>query len=101
MSDASHLILRRFELSEFFFCVVHVGLVRAAELKQSLLTPQIRFGKFKLGALAFCYCFLLGFDQLRERCFRHFQLLFCGFTRRNAGFLLGDCSFGLGDSTIL
>ncbi len=90
------LILRRFELGEFFFRVGYVGFVRAAEFKQSLLTPQIRFGKFKLGALAFCYCFLLGFGQLRERCFRHFQLLFCGFTRRNAGFLLGDCLLWLG-----
>src|SRR5205814_7329307 len=92
------LILRRLELGEFFFRVGYVGFVRTPELKQSLLTPQVRFGKFKLGTLAFCYGFLLGLDQLRERCFRHFQLLFCGVPRRNAGFLLGDCSFGLSDS---
>jgi hypothetical protein len=55
-------ILRRLELGEFFLRVGYVGFVRAAELKQSLLTPQIRFGEFKLGGLAFCYCFLLGFD---------------------------------------
>ncbi len=50
----SELILRRLELGEFLFRVSDVGFVGAAELKQSLLTPQIRFGKFKLGALAFC-----------------------------------------------
>jgi hypothetical protein len=33
------LILRRFELGEFFFRVSYVGFVRAAEFKQSLLTP--------------------------------------------------------------
>src|SRR2546430_10095620 len=70
------LIFRRLELGEFFFRVRYVGFVRAAEFKQSLLTPQIRFGKFKLGGLTFCYCFLLGFNQFRERCFRHLQLLF-------------------------
>ena len=43
------LILRALELREFFFRVAYVGSVRAAELKQFLLTPQIRFGKFKLG----------------------------------------------------
>src|SRR6476620_12580551 len=78
------LIFRRLKFSQFFLGVGYVGFVRAAEFKQSLLTSQIRFGTFKLGALAFCYCFLLGFDQLRQRCFRHFQLLFRGFTRRNA-----------------
>ena len=72
--------------------------MRAAELKQFLLTTQVCFSEFKLSALAFCYCFLLGFDQLCKRCFRHFQLLFRGFTRRYARFLLGDCFFGLGDS---
>ena len=44
---------RRLKLGQSFFGVGHVGFVRAAKLKQSLLTPQIRFCKFKLGALAF------------------------------------------------
>src|SRR5262245_51670715 len=46
------LILRPLELSEFFFRVRYVGFVCAAELQQSLLTAQIRFGKLNLGALA-------------------------------------------------
>ena len=56
------LILRLLELGQFFLRVRYVGSVRAAELKQSLLPPQISFGKFKLGGFAFCYCFLFGFD---------------------------------------
>ncbi len=56
-------IFRRFEFGEFFFGIGDVGSVGATELQQSLLTTQVRFGKFKLGALALCYCFLLGFDQ--------------------------------------
>jgi hypothetical protein len=71
MSPIHRLSVSRFDLinssalklGEFFFRVSDVGFMRGAELKQSLLTPQIRFGKFKLGALAFCYCLLLGFDQ--------------------------------------
>ena len=57
------LILRRFEFGEFFFGIGDVGSVGATELQQSLLTTQIRFGKFKLRSLALCYCFLLGFGQ--------------------------------------
>ena len=62
ITGSGRLILRRFKLSEFFFGVGHVGFVRAAELKQSLLTPQIRFGEFKLSGLAFCYRRFGGYD---------------------------------------
>ena len=99
LTHSTGSILRRLGLGEFFFRVGYVGLVRAAEFKQPLLTPQIRFGKFKLGALAFCYCFLLGFDQLRERCFRHFQLLFVASPDATRDSCSATASSGLGDSS--
>jgi len=48
------LILGRSKFGELFFGVDHVGFMRAAELKQFLLTTQVCFGEFELGALAFC-----------------------------------------------